>query len=201
MLGGFLLRRVAHDRLSCFWMDTVAAVLSTLSIGNWIAIAALSVTFIGLCFTAANYLAGRRERKLRTYETTPDVKASINRKRYAGGWRSVQLHIVARLDHEQNFNLAHWYIDRAKLLRPWSAVLARAKGDDYASGEFFPENPVREIEGRREGRPQRFALEFFIKFKGDDKGKEAKFKVGFSHAVKSRHSTVRVRAIVPLDAE
>lgn len=81
-------------------------------------------------------------------------------------------------------------------------MLARAVNDDYATGVFYPENPVRSLKGKAEGRPQRFALEFFIKFTGkDDKGKKAKFQVTFSHIKKRRRHTVRVWTPVPTNAE
>jgi hypothetical protein len=109
-----------------------------------------------------NYLAARRERKLKTYEATPEVRATINKDAYEGGWRSVQLHI-AEPPEGRNFQLKNWYIVRASLLRPaWPVVLARAENDDYASRVFYANDPVRTLNGRGEGRPQRFALEFFI---------------------------------------
>ena len=102
----------------------------------------------------------------------------------------------------QNFHYENWCIERAELLRPWRAVLARAENDDYATGVFYPDNPVRELKGRAEGRPQRFALEFFIKFKSkDDKGKSAKFKVTYSHVNKRTRKTVTPWVSVPTDAE
>ena len=55
--------------------------------------------------------------------------------------------------------------------------MARAENDDYANGVFYPENLVRSLQGKAEGRPQRFALEFFIKFPGNDRGRKAQFKV------------------------
>lgn len=182
-------------------MDAVIALTNSLNTGHWIAIVAILVgSFFGL-FTVANYLAGRRERKLKTYETIPEVKATINRTAYKNGWRSVQLHIAESAE-SQNFKLANWHIERARLLRPWSAMLARAENDDYATGVFYPEKPVRALAGKPEDRPQRFALEFFIKFKGkNDRGKNAKFKVIFSHIKKRRRYTVRRWADVPANAE
>jgi hypothetical protein len=187
---------------AAFTVDKIFAFIAALETGHWIAIAAIVVgSFFG-SFTVANYLAGRRERKLRTYESTPQVKATINRKAYKDGWRSVQFHMVAAEDHPQNFQYGNWQIERARLLRPWSAILARAENDDYATGVFYPENPVRELAGKPVGRLQRFALEFFIKFKGaDDKGLRAKFKVTFSHINGSRRRTVKMWVTVPTDAE
>jgi hypothetical protein len=183
-------------------MGSVAAFIDSLNTGHWIAIAAIVIgSFFG-SFTVANYLAGRRERKLKSYETTPDIKATINRKLYAGGWRSVQLHIIAPAE-QQNFQTKNWRIDHARLLRPRTgAVLARAENDDYATGVFYPEIPLRELNGKVEGRPQRFALEFFIRFdEDDDRGTAAKFKVAYSHATKRRRHIVKVWATVPSDAE
>ena len=81
-------------------------------------------------------------------------------------------------------------------------MLARAENDDYATGVFYPDKPVRSLNGKAVGRPQRFALEFFIKFTGeDDKGKKAKFKVTFSHIKKRRRHTVTVWTAVPMNAE
>jgi hypothetical protein len=112
-----------------------------------------------------------------------------------------QLHIGAPAK-QQNFEVTKWCIERARLLRPWSAVLARAENDDYATAVFYPDNPVRALMGKAEGRPQRFALEFFIKFKGEeDRGKKAEFKVTFSHINKRHRHTVSVWAIVPANAE
>jgi len=181
-------------------MDRAAAFIDSLNTSNWIAILAIIVAIIFGSFTAANYLAGRHERKLKTYETTPEVKATINRTSYRDCWRSVQLHIVAPTEHPQNFQYGNWHIECARLLRPWSAVLARAENDDYATGVFYPDNPVRALLGKAEGRPQRFALEFFIRFKGEDKGKKAKFKVTFSHINGRRRHTEKVWATVPTDA-
>ena len=87
------------------------------------------------------------------------------------------------------------------MLHPLSAVLARSENDDYAKGVFYPENPVRALAGKPEGLPQRFALEFFIKFKGGDKGQKAKFKVTFSRANDQMRRTVKVWATVPNNAE
>ena len=183
-------------------MESVATFIDSLNTGHWIAIAAILMgSFFG-SFTVLNYLAGRRERKLRTYETTPEVKATINRKRYDGGWRSVQLHIIAPPE-QQNFQVNNWHITHARLVRPWfGAVLARAENNDYATGVFFPENPLRALDGKADGRPQRFALEFFIHFKKEnDRGSAAKFKVSFSHSSKRRHHKAKMWATVPADAE
>jgi hypothetical protein len=182
-------------------MDRVVAIIDSFNVGHWIAIFAIIVgSFFG-SFTVANFLAGRRERKLRTYETTPEVKATINRKRYVGDWRSVQLHIVEGLE-AHNFKFENWHIQRARLLRPWrGAVLARAENDDYAIGVFYPDKSTRVLMGKAEGRPQRFALEFFIKFKGIDRGKGAKFEVAFEHVKKRRPHIIKVWALVPWDAE
>ena len=182
-------------------MDGFVAFIDSLN-PKLIAIAATIVAIIGVSFTAANYLAGRRERKLKTYEATPGVKATINRRSYEIGWRSVQLRLVAAPE-QQNFKYANWHIEHAVLLRPWrGAVLARAENDDYATGVFYPDKPARTLSGKAEGRPQRFALEFFIKFKEqDDRGRRAKFKVTFSHASRQRRHSVKVWARVPNDAE
>lgn len=183
-------------------MNEIAALASSLSVSNWIAIIAVLIAAISLSFNVANYLAGHRERKLKTYENTPLVKATINAQGYRGGWRSVQLHIVPAADNQQNFSYGNWRIEGARLLWPASAVLARAENDDYATGVFFPENPVRALEGKAEGRPQRFALEFFIKFQGsEDRGRKAKFRVTFSRVSGQRRRTARVWAAVPADAE
>ena len=180
-------------------MDSAIAFANSLNAGNWIALIFGLVGTIGVSFTAANYLAGRRERKLRATEHVPKVKAIINRKRYEGGWRSVQLHMIS--GSEDNLTYANWRIERAQLLGPRSVVLARAQDDDYATGVFHPENPVRVLDGKAEGRPQRFALEFFIKFEGEDRGQKVRFKVAFSRVTKSRRHTVTVGAAVPADAE
>ena len=173
-------------------MPGIGVLIDGLTTQHWLTIAGLCIAvFIGY-FNVTGQLAQRRERKLRTYEATPDVRATINATTYHSGWRSVQLHIAAPAD-EQNFRLENWHITKARLLRPWiTAKLARAANDDYATGVFFPEVPVRMIAGRAAGRPQRFALEFFIKFKQqDDRGRRADFEVTYSHATKPRRRTVR----------
>jgi len=183
-------------------MASFGVFIDSLTIQNWLTIVGLAIaTFIGY-FTVTGQIDQRRERKLKTYETTPEIKATINRKRCDAGWRSVQLHVVAPAE-QQNFQVGNWCINGARLLRPWfGAVLARAENDDYATGVFYPDNPVRSLAGKGEGRVQRFALEFFIKFDGnDDKGKSAKFKVTFAHVNKWRRHIVKVWAKVPDDAE
>ncbi len=180
----------------------MVAFIDSLTTQHWLTIAGLALAiFIGY-FTITGQLAQRRERKLKTYETTPEVRAVINRKRYDRGWRSVQLHI-SQPTEQQNFNYENWYIERARLLKPClRAILARAENDDYATGVFYLDKTVRMLKGKAEGRPQRFALEFFIKFKGkDDRGKKAKFKVTFSHVKNRRCHTARVWASVPANAE
>jgi hypothetical protein len=86
------------------------------------------------------------------------------------------------------------------LVAPRDAVLARAENDDYATGVFFPDAPLREILGRADGKPQRFALEFFIRFQGDERGRQAKFKVTYGPADETWRSTQTLTATVPLDA-
>jgi hypothetical protein len=162
----------------------------------WVSFSALIVACIGVSFTAANYFEGRRERQRNASATNAEVKATINATRYAHGWRSVQLHI-GPTQETQSFQYGNWRIQRAELLQPLSAVLARAENDDYATGVFFPENPVRVLEGKPEGMPQRFALEFFIRFKGEDKGQKAKFRVTFSRVNDQMRRTVTVWVMVP----
>jgi hypothetical protein len=147
--------------------------LDTLTTSHWIAVVAVAIAVISLYFNAANYLADRRERRSKSADTTPEVKATINSKRYDGRWRSVQLHVIGPAGQQQNFEYGNWVIERASLLRPWNAVLARAENDDYATGVFYPENPVRGLVGKAEGRLQRFALEFFVKYKSEDKGQKS----------------------------
>ena len=130
------------------------------------------------------------------------INAHINGTHYKDGWRSVNLQ-VAEPAEKQAYDARDWCITSARLLRPRrNAVLARAKDDDYSSKVFYPENPVREIGGRVEGKPQRFALEFFIHFTlDDDRGARAKFKVTYSHINKRRSRTGRVCSAVPADAQ
>jgi hypothetical protein len=178
-------------------MSQIAVFFASFNTSNWIAVFAAIIAVVSCSFAGANYLAGREERKRRTFEVTPTIKATINSTVYPHHWRSVQLHIVASPGQDQNFKYDHWHIERAQLLRPRSAVLARAENDDYATGVFYPETPVRALVGKAEGRPQRFALEFFIKFKGEEEPKMARFKVSFAHVVQRRRYTVRVWAKVP----
>ncbi|MDP1699787.1 MAG: hypothetical protein Q8L53_02355 [Aestuariivirga sp.] len=178
-------------------MDKIAETLNSFTPANWIAIAAILVAV--LLWTATQYIAARRERS-KTYEPTPLIKATINRKRYPDGWRSAQLHIVPGPDN-QLFKYENWRIERANFLRPKDAIMARAENDDYATEVFYPENPIRTLQGKHEGRPQRFALEFFLKFPGDDLGRKAQFKVSFAHAQKRRKHSTKVWATVPDNAE
>ena len=99
------------------------------------------------------------------------------------------------------FEYGQWRIDRAVLLAPAKAILARAENDDYATGVFYPENPTRVMEGKAESKPQRFALEFFMKFRGEDRGQKAVFKVTFSRINNTRRSTMKVSPVVPFDTE
>lgn len=178
-------------------MDQIAETLNSFTPTNWIAIAAIVVAI--LLWATTQYLAARRER-LKTYEPTPLIKATINRKRYPDGWRSVQLHIVPGPDN-QLFKYENWRIERANFLRPKDAIMARAENDDYATGVFYPENPIHTLQGKPEGRPQRFALEFFIKFSGNDLGRKAQFKVTFAHIQKRRKHSAKVWTKVPDNAE
>jgi hypothetical protein len=172
-----------------------------LTIGNWISIIFGSIGTIGVLISVANYVVAQGERKSRAGGPGPTVKATINRARYGDGWRSVQLHMVPADDNYQTFQYQNWQIKWARLLAPWSAVLARAENDDYATIVFYPDNPVRSFEGNSLDLPQRFALEFFIKFKGDDIGRKAKFRVTFERVGRKTQRTVTVRATVPSDAE
>ena len=178
-------------------MDVAFPFLNSLTVGNWISILFGTIAAIGVCFTAANYLAGRQERLRKVSEAFPEVRGIINRTEYPGGWRSVQLHLKPRSDSERNFDYGNWRIERACLIRPASARLARAQGDDYAIGIFDPKNLVRILDGRDENSTQRFALEFFIKFMGNDERRGATFKVVFSHATKNKRRTDKVTATMP----
>jgi hypothetical protein len=160
-----------------------------------VSILGVSLTAIGVTVAILNYQRGGRQ------EPGPAVKATINRKHYLGGWRSVQLHMVGSGEKQQDFEFENWRIERARLLNPSDAILARAENDDYARGVFYPENPVRELIGKSDARPQPFALEFFIKFEGEDRGRTAKFSVTFSKLNSSRRRTSTVSAVVPSDAE
>jgi hypothetical protein len=136
-------------------VDRIAGIINLFT-AHWIAIVGPLVAII--LWFGNHYIAARRERK-KAQEPTPGVKATINRERYPGGWRSVQLHIMPR-DRQPDFQYDNWCIERARLLRPWrGAVLARAENDDYAAGVSYPENPVRSLQGKAEGRGQRFALD------------------------------------------
>lgn len=167
-----------------------------LNVGNWIAIVALIVAVVSASFTSANFLAGRRERLRNARKAGPQVQAAINADLYEGGWRSVQLHVAPVDEREQNFPYQYWRIERATLVRPRDAKLALAADNDYASGVFYPEKPLRVIEGRPAGKPQRFALHFFIKFQGDERGQKATFNVIFSHIKTDDRRTSLISASV-----
>jgi len=151
-----------------------------LTVGNWIAIIALVVSFASASVSIANFVSGRRDRQRSAAKNRPSIQAHINADNHEGGWRSVSLHVAPPEEREQNFPYQFWRIERVTLIRPKNAKLARAADDDYHSGVFFPEAPMRELESARTGS-QRFALEFFIKFEGDEKGQVATFKVVYSH--------------------
>jgi hypothetical protein len=174
-------------------VEGVIAIISSFTRAHWIGIAGIVVGII--LWLATQYLTVLRERR-KNEEATPIVRATINKDTYRDGWRSVQLHIMGASE-EQQLNYSDWCIKRATLLRPWSAVLARAEKDDYATGVFDPKSTIRTLDGKAEGKPQRFALEFFIKFKGNDRGKRAKFKVAFARIAKPRVLTTKVWATIP----
>ena len=178
-------------------MNEIIKILNSFTTTNWIAILAIGVAIV--LWFATQYFAVRRERQ-KTYEPTPMVKATINRQSYPDGWRSVQLHVVPAPDQQQ-FKYDNWRIERGSLLRPKDAIMARAENDDYAAGVFYPETPIRTLQGKVEGQRQRFALEFFIKFPGNDRGQKAQFKVTFSHTTKQRRHRTRVWTTVPANAE
>lgn len=175
---------------------------SPLSLQNWLTIAGIAVTvFIGY-FSVTDQIAQRRERRQKAYGSRPTVQATINRDAYEGGWRSVQLHI-AKQPNGENIEVNDWRIVRAALLKPaWPVVLARAENDDYASRVFYANDPVRALIGKPDGRPQRFALEFFIHFKrDDDRARCAKFQVVFARRDGGKNYTVKVWTAVPEDAQ
>ena len=178
-------------------MNEIANLLSLFTLTNWIAIAGIVIAV--LLWLASQSLTARGER-LKTFETTPIVRATINRKRYRDGWRSVQLHL-APAPAQQLFKVENWRIESARLVRPSSAMLARAEKDDYASEIFYPESPVRVLQGKAKDLPQQFALEFFIKFTGNDRGQRAKFRVSFAHLSKRRRYSTKAWGVVPPDAE
>jgi hypothetical protein len=139
------------------------------------------------------------DQPMQSASSIPGVKATINRDCYLDGWRSVQLHIMPPPGQEQTYSKHGWRIDGAKLVSPSDAVLARAKDDDYASGEFYPEKPTRYLAGKPLGHVQPFALEFFIKFQGTtDKGRKATFQVTLNHAADPKlRRTIRTWTTVP----
>lgn len=166
-----------------------------LTVGNWIAIVGLFIASVSSSVGLASFLATRRERRSNANKDGPLIQANINADTYEGGWRSVQLHVVPRDDREQNFPYQFWRIERAALIRPKNAKLARAADDDYGSGVFYPEKPLRVLEGRRTGS-QRAALHFFIKFQGDERGQTAHFNVVYSHIKMGDRRTAVISAKV-----
>lgn len=182
-------------------MSATFDILSKLEVGHWIAIAFGCIGAVGVFYSVRNNRAALRERKESAREPGADVSVTINRKTYPGGWRSVQVHTRPELVAGQ-FDFGNWKILSVALTRPRHGVeLARAKDDDYASGIFFPDDPVKLIEGKSENRPQRFALEFFIRFAGPDKGQRAQFKVAYSRTNGTRRTITKKWATVPDDAE
>jgi hypothetical protein len=172
------------------------------ALSTWVSIFLILVGF--LMFVLNRVLPDRSMQSTMSSSSIPGVRAIINRDRYPGGWRSVQLHITPPpgQEHTYHFSKHGWRIDSAKLLSPRGAVLARAKDDDYTSRVFYPEGPTRCLDGRPVGHVQPFALEFFIKFDGPvDSGRKAKFQVKLNHTEdpKLRH-TIQTWSEVPSDA-
>jgi hypothetical protein len=56
------------------------------------------------------------------------------------------------------------------------------------------------IDGKSEGK-QRYALEFFIKFNGEDRSQEAAFKVWYCHANGKRRASMTAKATLAEDAD
>ena len=161
--------------------------------GNWIAIVGIIVAIVIGSVAFINNFWSILDRLRAGREAPATIKATINKTDYRDDWRSVNLHVVPTED-EPNFKYQNWRIHRALLINPSTAVLARAENDDYATSVFFDRNPIRALEGRVQGKPQRFALEFFIKFTSGYAGKVAKFRVTFSRADDTRRRTVVVSA-------
>ena len=183
-------------------MEGLAIFVISLNTSNWITILFGLVGMVGVSISAANYWHTHRERKHKTYKESPALKAVINSIAYRDGWRSVHLHITPAAGNFHDFPYKDWKIDRMRLLQPRSAVLARAENDDYATGVFYPENLVRALEGKAEGRIGRYGFEFFIKFKeNDDRGSKAKFKVTFSRVDGAKRRTIQIWATLPQNAE
>lgn len=122
--------------------------MEPLVLRDWLAILAVLIGAASLWFA---FRQDRRDTRNHASER-PTVKAVVNRTYYRGGWRSVQLHVVPS-DTQPNFPYQAWRIYNARLVSPRGAVLASAENDDYATGVFFPENPLLEISGRPQGRP------------------------------------------------
>jgi hypothetical protein len=182
-------------------MKGLSELIKSLTTTNSIAIVGIAVgaSVAIVLWSATQYLTARRE-KLKRIELAPVVKATINRGNREG-WRSVQLHLSAPAQDDRPFNHENWHIERAILLGPNTAILARAENDDYATKVFYPETPVRVLQGKATGKPQRFALEFYIKFKGNDRGQKAIFNVAFADTTNRRRYSTKVWATVPVDAE
>lgn len=168
--------------------------MEALTLRDWLTIVAVLIGAGSLWFAFRRDL---RETKSNVVGR-PQIKAVINRKYYLDSWRSVNLHVVPS-DTQPNFPYDQWRIYHARLISPGGAVLARAEKDDYATGVFYPENPVREIAGRAQGKPQRFALEFFILFEGEERGQQAKLRVTYGPADETWRATKTLTATVPMD--
>jgi hypothetical protein len=154
---------------------------------------------IGVAIAILSYRPALRVSK-RNAAANVRINATINKDLYRNGWRSVQLHIGPADDNYHNFQGGRWRIVRARLVQPWSAKLARAKDDDYASRVFYDGDPVRGLEGRAEGQ-QRSTLEFFIRFAdADDRGRRAQFVVTYSRANGQNRRKETVWTNVPINA-
>lgn len=169
-----------------------------MTLTNWLQILFGCAALVSMTVAVVNYLEQRRDRK-RGSGPRPAIKATINKTYHRDGWRSVQLHVVPS-DVQPNFPYDQWRILHARLIAPRRAALARAENDDYAAGVFFDDNPVREIAGRAQGNPQRFALNFFIRFEGEERGQQARFKVTFGPADETWRETRTLTVTVPIDA-
>jgi hypothetical protein len=181
-------------------LEKLATVFDGFTVGNWLTVVSIAIALVFGYFAVSNNRAAIRERKAKARAEVPDAPIVINKTAYPGGWRSVQVHIKAS-PGAQSFSFGDWRVESVKLIRPlWGATLARAENDDYATGVFFSDEPTKFIAGKAPGRPQRFALEFFIRFRGRDQGRRARFKIIYSRLDGEQRRTVRKWVVVPPDA-
>jgi hypothetical protein len=145
---------------------------------------ALIIAAAGLLLAAVKFYIDWKDRHRRLEQEHPGVRAKINNSLSVDGWRIVQLHLTRPEVHKRHDDYNGWCIASVRLIKPRRARLAFARDDDASMRGPIRLESQRSISGRLPGQPQRFALEFFIKFAGTphDRAARACFKVEMSRS-------------------